>query len=76
MTLATIEVRSGDHLIMGAPDRRSPLPPMKERTALHPCLTRDSNRVPLVQQPASLASTPLGRPAYGGNYLLMNFNII
>ena len=27
---------SGDHFIMEAPDKRSPLPPMKGRTVLHP----------------------------------------
>ena len=44
----TTKARSGDHFIMGAPDRLSSLPPMKGRTVLHPCLTRDSNPVPLV----------------------------
>ena len=34
----------------------------QERTALHPCLTRDSNPEPLVQQPASLTTAPFGRP--------------
>ena len=30
----------------------------KGRTARHPCLTRDSNPGPLVQQPASLTASP------------------
>ena len=43
----------------------SPLPVFKRshwwgqgRTARHPCLTRDSNPGHLVQQPASLTTTP------------------
>ena len=31
------------------------------RTARHPCLIRDSNPEPLVQQPASLTTAPFGR---------------
>ena len=46
--LATTMARSDDHFIMEAPDRRSPLPPMKGRTVLYPCLIRDLKPVPLV----------------------------
>ena len=39
----TTKARCGDHFIMEAPDRQSPLPPMKGWIVLHPCLTWDLN---------------------------------
>ena len=56
----TTKVRSSDHFIMEAPDKRSPLPSTKRRTILHPCLTRDSNPVLLVKQSAPLPITQAG----------------
>ena len=43
--MPTTKAGSGGHFIMEAPDRLSPLLPMKGREVLHPCLTRDSNPV-------------------------------
>ena len=39
--LPATKAGSGDHFIMEAPDECSPLPPVKEWTILHPCLTLD-----------------------------------
>ena len=40
----------------------------KGRTARHPCLTRDSNPRPLVQQPVSINRFAAGRRFGGGVY--------
>ena len=48
-------------LLRGRLIGRSPSPPMKGQTVSHPCLTRDSNPGPQVQQSARLSTTPVGR---------------
>ena len=56
----TAKARSGDHFIMGVPDRQITVISMKGRT-VHPYLNLDSNPVPSVQQPPPVTTTPVGR---------------